>query len=67
MYGRVTQGRAREFLMYNVKQLFEDIVVLFPSDARGYRLRPENDGNISYTYRHQEPRVEFTTNIFILS
>ena len=48
MYGRVTQGRAREFLMYNVKQLFEDIVVLFP-------------------YRHKEPRVEFTTNIFILS
>ena len=67
MFGHVTQGKAPEFLMYDVLRLFEDSMVLFPSNARGYRLRPENDGNVSYIYRHREALVDFTTNIFILS
>lgn len=40
----VTQGKAHEFLMYDLQQLFEDLVVCFPSDPLGCRLRPENDG-----------------------
>lgn len=37
--GRVTQGKACEFLMFDLQQSFEDLVVCFPSDALGCRLQ----------------------------
>ena len=46
MFGRVTQGKARDFLTNYLQQSFEHLVVRFPTDVRGCRLRPQNDGNI---------------------
>lgn len=57
MFGCVTQGKAREFRMYELQQSLEDFVARFLSDARDSCLR------VCYSKQEKTTRIAIIVHV----